>query len=158
VIKWFAAALAVALLLLQYRLWFSGAGAGEMLRLKAAVAAQQSDNERLSERNRQLAAEVRDLKQGYSALEERARTDLGMIGSNETFFQVRPVDMRPAAAGPADAPGMTRRPLPAAPAGAAGAAAGDAPGGPGANPESLPVAPQPVSPRSGTTLVQATGP
>ena len=93
--KWFAAALVVALLLLQYRLWFSGAGVGEMLRLKAAVAAQQADNQRLSGRNRQLAAEVRDLKQGYSALEERARSDLGMVGAGESFYQVVPGKSRP---------------------------------------------------------------
>jgi cell division protein FtsB len=92
--KWFAAALASVLLLLQYRLWISGDGLGEVLRLKSAVATQQADNLRLSERNRQLSAEVRDLKQGYVALEERARTDLGMIGSNETFFQVVPGDAR----------------------------------------------------------------
>ncbi len=86
--KWFAASLIAALLLLQYRIWFSSAGASEVFRLRSAVTAQEGDNQRLSERNRQLAAEVRDLKQGYAALEERARTDLGMIGRNETFFQV----------------------------------------------------------------------
>jgi cell division protein FtsB len=88
--KWLAAVLALAVLLLQYRLWGSGDGVSEVLRLKAAVGAQQSVNAQLSERNRQLAAEVRDLKQGYAALEERARNDLGMIGGNETFFQVAP--------------------------------------------------------------------
>ncbi len=90
--KWFIAALAAALLLLQYRIWFSGDGISEVMRLRKAVAAQQGDNERLSARNRQLAAEVRDLKQGYSALEERARSDLGMVAKNETFFQVGPVE------------------------------------------------------------------
>ncbi|MGH8231563.1 MAG: cell division protein FtsB, partial [Steroidobacteraceae bacterium] len=88
--KWLAVALLAALLLLQYRLWLSGDGVREVWRLRSAVAAQQSDNARLSERNRQLAAEVHDLKQGYEALEERARTDLGMIAGNETFFQVAP--------------------------------------------------------------------
>jgi cell division protein FtsB len=91
-VKWFAAALAAALLMLQYRIWVSPDGISEVLRLRAAVAGQQSDNQRLSARNRQLAAEVRDLKQGYSALEERARSDLGMVASNETFFQVGPVE------------------------------------------------------------------
>jgi cell division protein FtsB len=90
VIKWFAVALAAALLLLQYRIWVSGDGVSEVLRLRNAVAAQQADNQRLSDRNRQLAAEVRDLKQGDSALEERARTDLEMVGPNETFFLVVP--------------------------------------------------------------------
>ena len=97
-VKWFAAALAAALLLLQYRIWLSGDGLGEVLRLRTAVSAQQADNRRLSARNRELAAEVRDLKQGYGALEERARSDLGMVGSNETFFQAGPADESPLAA------------------------------------------------------------
>jgi cell division protein FtsB len=88
--KWLAVALFAALLLLQYRLWLSNDGVAEVLRLQAAVATRQADNARLSERNQQLAAEVRDLKQGYSALEERARSDLGMIAGNESFYQVVP--------------------------------------------------------------------
>jgi len=99
-VKWFAAALLAALLLLQYRIWFSGDSMREVLRLRSAVTGQQLENARLSARNRQLAAEVRDLKQGYSALEERARSDLGMVGANESFFQVGP----------------SEQPLPAAPA------------------------------------------
>jgi cell division protein FtsB len=88
--KWLAAALAVAVVLLQYRVWFSEHGVRELERLESAVAAQRTDNEQLDERNRQLAAEVRDLKTGMDALEERARSDLGMIGHNETFYQVVP--------------------------------------------------------------------
>jgi cell division protein FtsB len=98
--KWLAVALFAALLLLQYRLWLSNDGVTEVLRLRSAVAVRQADNARVSERNRQLAAEVRDLKQGYSALEERARTDLGMIAGNESFYQVVPQK----SAGPAAAP------------------------------------------------------
>ncbi len=98
--KWLAIALFAALLLLQYRLWLSNDGMGEVLRLHAAVVARGADNARVSERNRQLAAEVRDLKQGYSALEERARSDLGMIAGNESFYQVVP----PRALAPAAAP------------------------------------------------------
>jgi cell division protein FtsB len=103
-VKWFAGALFAALLLLQYRVWFSGDGVSEVLRLRSAVAAQQADNQRLSDRNRQLAAEVRDLKQGFSALEERARSDLGMVGRNETFFQVGPAEPDPVAPSPPGAP------------------------------------------------------
>ncbi|MGA3156483.1 MAG: cell division protein FtsB [Steroidobacteraceae bacterium] len=88
--KWLAAALLICLVLLQYRLWLSSDGVSEVVRLHAAVDTQRSENNQLSDRNRQLSAEVRDLKQGYSALEERARSDLGMIGANETFFQVLP--------------------------------------------------------------------
>ena len=86
--KWLAAALAVAVILLQYRVWFSEDGVREVARLKHAVAAQKSENQELGERNKQLAAEVRDLKTGMDALEERARSDLGMIARNETFYQV----------------------------------------------------------------------
>jgi cell division protein FtsB len=88
--KWFAAALLVVVVLLQYRTWMSDNGVRELERLESAVAVQRTENEQLAERNRQLAAEVRDLKNGMAALEERARSDLGMIASNETFYQVVP--------------------------------------------------------------------
>ncbi|HKD52627.1 MAG TPA: cell division protein FtsB [Steroidobacteraceae bacterium] len=88
--KWLAAALAVTILLLQYRVWLSADGVREVARLRQAVVAQRSENDRLEERNRQLAAEVRDLKTGMDAIEERARSDLGMIARNETFYQVVP--------------------------------------------------------------------
>jgi cell division protein FtsB len=89
--KWLAAALAVAVLLLQYRVWVSDDGIRAVARLQSAVAAQRTQNEQLAERNRQLAAEVRDLKgTTMEALEERARSDLGMIARNETFYQVVP--------------------------------------------------------------------
>ena len=57
---------------------------------------QRAENDALGERNHQLAAEVRDLKTGMDALEERARSDLGMISQHETFYQVVPA--RPTAA------------------------------------------------------------
>lgn len=86
--------------LLQYRLWVSDSGMREVWRLRREVAAQQNLNAQLKDRNRTLAAEVQDLKKGKSAIEERARTDLGMVGSNETFFQVVPGQVN--AAGTAD--------------------------------------------------------
>jgi len=88
--KWLAGALIVAVVLLQYRVWLSEDGVREVARLRQAVDAQRAENEQLGERNRQLAAEVRDLKTGMDALEERARSDLGMIARNETFYQVVP--------------------------------------------------------------------
>jgi cell division protein FtsB len=88
--KWLAVSLALVILLLQYRVWFSEDGVREVERLQKAVAAQRSENQQLEERNRQLGAEVRDLKTGLDALEERARTDLGMISGHETFYQVVP--------------------------------------------------------------------
>ena len=108
--KWLAVALFAALLLLQYRIWLSNDGVPEVLRLRSAVVTRQDENARLSERNRQLAAEVRDLKQGYTALEERARSDLGMIAGNESFYQVVPQKApAPAAAPIAPAPQNQQR-------------------------------------------------
>jgi cell division protein FtsB len=80
--------LLIVLVLLQYRLWFSDGGMREVGQLRAEIAAQRKENEALRERNRTLAAEVQDLKKGTVAIEERARTDLGMIGKGETFYQV----------------------------------------------------------------------
>lgn len=102
--KILAAALAVALILLQYRIWISDDGLRGVERLQHAVAAQQKLNAGLTERNSRLAAEVQDLKSGTAAIEELARSDLGMIGPNETFYQVvepAPVGSKPVAAAPA---------------------------------------------------------
>ena len=85
--KWLAAALLALIALLQYRLWLSHDGVRDLQRLEGAVAAQSAENERLVERNRELAGEVRDLKSGTAALEERARSELGMIRNDEIFFQ-----------------------------------------------------------------------
>jgi cell division protein FtsB len=84
----FAAILALALVLLQYRLWIGDQGLREVSRLQAAVDAQTLANREQGERNRQLVAEVTDLKVGLTALEERARSELGMVGNSETFYQV----------------------------------------------------------------------
>ena len=93
-----AGLLLAALLVLQYRIWASPNGMREVWRLERAIEAQVEENGRLSERNRTLAAEVRDLKEGRKAIEERARTDLGMVRANETFFQVVPPSSVPAVA------------------------------------------------------------
>ena len=89
--KWLSAALLVVVLSLQYRLWLSGDGVRELARLSDAVERQKSENQELEARNQQMVAEVADLKAGMAALEERARSELGMIGRNETFYQVVPV-------------------------------------------------------------------
>lgn len=93
--KWLAAALAVALILLQYRIWISDDGLRGVERLQRAVTAQQALNATLTQRNSRLAAQVQDLKSGTAAIDELARSDLGMIGPNETFYQV----VEPAPAG-----------------------------------------------------------
>ncbi|HWN05535.1 MAG TPA: cell division protein FtsB [Steroidobacteraceae bacterium] len=86
--KLVAATLLAALLLLQYRLWVSDEGMREVWHLRQAVENQVAENTVLAERNAQMRAEVADLKQGLTAVEERARNDLGMISANETFYQV----------------------------------------------------------------------
>ena len=96
--RWLATALLVALILLQYRIWISDDGLRGVGRLQHAVAAQQALDATLGQRNSRLEAEVQDLKSGTAAIEERARSDLGMIGSNETFYQV--VEPAPAGAKP----------------------------------------------------------
>jgi len=96
-LRFISVLLLFAFFALQFRLWLSPNGMRDLWRTEAAIDAQTEENDRLAERNRTLAAEVRDLKEGRAALEERARTDLGMVGSNETFFQVVPP---PAAAPP----------------------------------------------------------
>lgn len=83
--------LGIAGLGLQAELWFSDDGYRKTLKLRAAVAEQSDLNDSLRERNAALDAEVINLKQGVDAAEERARTDLGMIGERETFYQVVPV-------------------------------------------------------------------
>ncbi|MDZ7749550.1 MAG: cell division protein FtsB [Halofilum sp. (in: g-proteobacteria)] len=82
------AVLLALLVVLQYRLWLAEGGLVEVHRLEQQVAAQAARNERLRERNRALAAEVRDLKQGLDAVEARARAELGMVREGETFYQV----------------------------------------------------------------------
>ncbi len=88
--RWLLVALAIVALTLQSQLWFSSAGFSKTQHLRAAVAEQGGQNDVLSMRNLALEAEVVNLKQSSEAIEERARTDLGMIGPKETFYQVVP--------------------------------------------------------------------
>lgn len=76
------------LAVLQFQIWIGDRGMPGVHRLEIAVASQREDNVRLEARNRSLAAEVRDLKEGLEAVEERARSDLGMIGRDEIFYQL----------------------------------------------------------------------
>jgi cell division protein FtsB len=82
------AVLLILLLSLQYKLWFGDGGLIKVWRLNETVEQQQAENKKLKERNQSLEAEVRDLKQGLEAIEERARSELGMIKEDETFYQV----------------------------------------------------------------------
>ncbi|ADL56208.1 cell division protein FtsB [Gallionella capsiferriformans] len=80
--------LIVLLLLLQYPLWLGRGGWLRVQDLHRQVAAEQQINQKIQIRNGLLDAEVRDLKQGTEAIEERARSELGMIKSDEVFFQI----------------------------------------------------------------------
>jgi len=82
--------LAILGLAMQTQLWLSDAGFRKTSDLRDAVVAQRAQNDTLQTRNFALDAEVVNLKNGRAAAEERARTDLGMIGRTETFFQVVP--------------------------------------------------------------------
>ena len=80
--------LALLLALLQYKLWLGSGGEREGAALRAQVARQESENQRLQLRNEALKAEVEDLKSGEAAVEERARSELGMVRPGETFYRV----------------------------------------------------------------------
>lgn len=95
--------LVLALLLagLQWRLWSSDASLPGTWQKQATLAKLEDTQQSLAGRNRQLAAEVSDLKTGLGAVEARARLDLGLIGPSETFYQVIE-DVRPDTITPAD--------------------------------------------------------
>ena len=80
--------LLVLLVLLQYKIWLGDGGIPEILQLQDDVAQEQATVDQLKERNRSLEAEVKDLKTGLDAIEERARSELGMIRDDETYYQV----------------------------------------------------------------------
>jgi len=73
---------------LQYRVWFGDGNLIEVFQLRDEVEVQREENNRLHERNAVLDAEVRDLQQGFDAIEEHAREDLGMVKDGETFYQI----------------------------------------------------------------------
>jgi cell division protein FtsB len=82
------AALVALLVLLQYRLWVGEGSLAEVHGLRQEIASQGLELDRLRARNRELEAEVMDLREGQQALEERARAELGMIKGGEIFIQV----------------------------------------------------------------------
>lgn len=85
--KIFAALLFVLLMGLQWRLWFGDGAYREMAALEQEVEKMVEKNTQQMQRNQMLEAEVQDLKHRMAALEERARTNLGMIRKGESFFQ-----------------------------------------------------------------------
>lgn len=73
---------------LQLRLWIGEGSLAEVWQLNSAIERQETENHLLEERNKRLRAEVKDLKEGLDAIEERARTQLGMVKEDETFFLI----------------------------------------------------------------------
>ena len=100
--RWLTLFLALLIAALQYPLWL---GKGSWLRVwevDQKIAAQKQVNQGLKARNASMEAEVHDLKQGYDAIEERARYELGMVRQDEIFFHIldKGPALRPAAPAP----------------------------------------------------------
>jgi cell division protein FtsB len=88
--KILGAALAALIVLIQYPLWLGKGGWLRAWDMDRQVEVQKSKNRQLETRNATLAAEVKDLKTGTEAIEERARQELGMVRPDEVFFQFAP--------------------------------------------------------------------
>jgi cell division protein FtsB len=89
--RWLPACLVFLILLLQYPLWLGRGGWLKVWEMNRDLISEYAKQREMSARNDALYAEVEDLKRGYDAIEERARTDLGMIRQDEVFFQIAPL-------------------------------------------------------------------
>jgi cell division protein FtsB len=87
-VKILAVVLGALIVLIQYPLWLGKGGWMRVWDMERQVAAQKKTNASLASRNMALEAEVKDLKQGFDAVEERARYELGMLRQDEVFFRV----------------------------------------------------------------------
>ncbi|GAB2578556.1 cell division protein FtsB [Dyella jejuensis] len=87
-LRWVALILLLLLIGLQFELWSNHGGMAEVTSLRVAVKKQSDENDKLTQRNQALAADVNDLKHGEQAVEARARSELGLIKQGETFYQV----------------------------------------------------------------------
>lgn len=86
--KWLNIILAILILWALFQQQFGDGGRKELRDKLLLLETQQAEIEALKERNEKLEAEVNSLKTGLEAIEERARSELGMIKQNETFIQV----------------------------------------------------------------------
>lgn len=82
--------LVLLLAVLQYRLWLGAGGYADIRKLEQRVQVQEQENQALLGRNDELRAEVEDLRERLDAVEERARSELGLIREGEEFYQVVP--------------------------------------------------------------------
>lgn len=78
----------VFLVVLQYQIWFGPSSLTNLNALEQQLDEQRRQNLALEDRNHQLEVEILDLKNGLEAVEERARSELGLIGENETFYLI----------------------------------------------------------------------
>lgn len=104
--RWVSLILVALILLLQYPLWLGKGGWLKVWDLSQQVEAQKQANLKTQTRNAVMDAEVRDLKQGTEAVEERARSELGMVKPDEVFFQIvggNPASPAASAVAPANA-------------------------------------------------------
>ena len=106
VARWVSLVLLLMLAGLQVKLWVSG-GMRDVWRIELAVHNQVAENAKQHARNEQLAAEVSDLKEGAEAIEERARSELGMVKNDEVFYQVIEANGPMEATAPSLANGLT---------------------------------------------------
>jgi len=86
--RWLIPLLLIVLGLLQYRIWVGEGSLAEVHALREEIDQQQAELARMRERNAALRAEVESLRRGYDALEERARSELGMIKRGEVYLQL----------------------------------------------------------------------
>jgi cell division protein FtsB len=112
--RWLAVAFVALIVALQYPMWLGKGGWLQVRELDRQLAEQKEANAKLKVRNDALDADVRDLKAGVEAIEERARSELGMVKQDEVFFQLR---QRPESSrndqdgGKPSAPGSTSLPI-----------------------------------------------
>jgi len=94
-VRWLALVFAALIVALQYPMWLGKGGWLQVREYDRQLAEQREQNAKLKLRNDALDADVRDLKAGYEAVEERARNELGMIRHDEVFFQLQPPGSAP---------------------------------------------------------------
>jgi cell division protein FtsB len=87
-LRYVALILLILLLALEIKLWTGDGGMREVWRLEQRLDEQRKENQKLKARNEALAAEVQDLKSGKEAIEERARSELGLVKPGEVFYQI----------------------------------------------------------------------
>ncbi|SFH83725.1 cell division protein FtsB [Modicisalibacter xianhensis] len=114
-LKWLAVVLIALLGLLQYSLWLGEGGLRELTHIRARVDTLAAETETLEARNQRLAAEVVDLKNGLDAIEERARSDIGMVRSDEQFFWVPGVEAEDSPVAGREGAGLPPAGVPATP-------------------------------------------